>query len=56
MQIKTTLAVLALSLAPGLALAQGCNDHEVKAESASSCAAGASWDEVKSACVINPTS
>jgi hypothetical protein len=55
MQIKTLLATIALSLAPGLAMAQGC-DHGGKAETASSCMAGATWDEAKAACVANPTS
>lgn len=56
MKIKTTLAAIALSLAPGLALAQGCHSDQIKAESASSCVPGATWDEAKSACVANPTS
>jgi hypothetical protein len=56
MKIKTTLAVIALSLTPGLAIAQGCHSDQVKADSASSCMPGASWDEAKAACVTNPTS
>lgn len=55
MQIRTMLTALALSLAPGLALAQEC-DRGVKDETASSCVAGYSWDEATSACVANPTS
>ena len=54
--IKTTLTVIALSLAPGLALAQGCHGDKAKAETASSCVPGSTWDETKSACVTNPTS
>ncbi len=54
MKLKTTLAVIALSLAPTLALAGGgCSDKEI---TASSCVAGATWDEAKGACVANPTS
>jgi hypothetical protein len=56
MQIRTTLAAIALSLAPGLALAQGGCDHGMKEVTASSCMAGFTWDEGKAACVANPTS
>jgi hypothetical protein len=56
MKFKTTLAVIALSLAPGLALAQGCNGDKVKDETASSCTPGATWDAATSSCVSNPTS
>jgi hypothetical protein len=56
MKIRTTLAVIALSLAPGLALAQGCRGDQIKDKTASSCMAGSTWDETKSACVANPTS
>jgi hypothetical protein len=52
MKIKTTLAVLALSLAPTLSLAgPGCSGMERTKVTASSCAEGAVWDEVKGACV-----
>ncbi len=54
MKIKTTLAVIALTLAPTMTFAY-CNG-DVKQESASSCMAGATWDEAKGACVANPTS
>ena len=54
MTIKTTLAVIALTLAPSLVFAQ-CGD-KMKDETAASCAAGAVWDEAKGACVANPTS
>lgn len=50
---KTTLAVLALTLAPGFAFAQ-CSGDKLK-EEAASCVAGATWDEAKGACVENPT-
>ncbi len=56
MKFKAALAAIALSLTPGLAIAQGCNKDEINVESASSCIAGSSWDEVKGACVANPTS
>jgi hypothetical protein len=56
MKIRTTLAAIALSLAPGLALAQGCHSDQIKQETASSCMAGATWDEAKGSCVTNPTS
>lgn len=57
MKIKTTLAMIALSLAPGMALAGGdCHGDKVKAESAASCIPGAVWDEAKGACVTTPTS
>ncbi len=56
MQIRTTLAAIALSLAPGIALAQGCHSDQIKDDTASSCAPGATWDSARSACVANPTS
>ena len=49
MKIKTTLAVIALTLAPSLALAQGCN-HE-RLQSVSQCAVGQVWDAVSQTCV-----
>ena len=59
MKLKTTLAVLALSLslAPGMALAEGgCSGYKAKDVTASSCIPGSTWDETKSSCVANPTS
>ncbi len=57
MKIKTTLAVIALSFSPTLALAGGgCSDMKAKEITASSCMAGSTWDETKGACVANPTS
>jgi len=55
MKIKTTLAVIALTLAPTMTFAY-CNGDKVKQETAASCAAGATYDEAKGACMINPTS
>lgn len=55
MKIKTTLAVIALALAPTMSFAQ-CNSDKVKLESAASCAAGSAWDEAKGACVASTTS
>jgi hypothetical protein len=54
MKIATSLSVLFLTIAPGLALAQGC-PHE-KLEQAASCVPGTVWDDAKGACVNNPTS
>ena len=54
MTIKTTLAVIALTLAPAVAFAQ-CEGKGMD-QTAASCAAGAVWDEAKGACVANPTS
>jgi hypothetical protein len=55
MKIKTTLAVIALTLAPTMSFAY-CSGDKVKQETAASCMAGATWDEAKGACVANPTS
>lgn len=56
MKIKTTIAaVIALMLAPTLSFAQ-CSGRDGKDETASSCVAGATWDEAKGACVANPSS
>jgi hypothetical protein len=55
MKIKTTLAVIALTLAPSFAFAQ-CSGDKMKEVTAASCVPGAVWDEAKGACVINPTS
>ena len=48
--MKTTLAVLALTLIPSLAAAMGCNsaDHT---KQVMSCAMGSSWDEGTQKCV-----
>jgi hypothetical protein len=55
MKIALTLSALALSVMPAMAYS-GCSGDKMKAETASSCAPGATWDAVKSACVENPTS
>lgn len=57
MKITSTLAAIALALAPGLALAQGgCHGQQAKLTTASSCIQGYSWDEAKAACVLTPSS
>lgn len=57
MKITTMLAAVALSLAPGLALAGGgCHGMESKLDTASSCVQGYVWDEAKGACVQTPSS
>ncbi len=48
MKIKTTLAVIALTLAPALALAQGC--EHTKVQSASQCAAGQVYNAETQTC------
>jgi hypothetical protein len=55
MKIALTLSALALSVMPAMAYS-GCSGDKVKAETASSCAPGSTWDTVKAACVENPTS
>ena len=51
MKIKMTLAVLALTLAPSLALAQGCMTKTTQ-QSASQCAAGQVWNETTQSCAV----
>jgi hypothetical protein len=55
MKIALTLSALALSVLPAMAYS-GCSGDKMKAETASSCAPGATWDPVKSACVESPSS
>lgn len=55
MKIALTLAALAVSLVPTLALAQGCHD-KMKDETASSCVPGYGWDAATSTCVPTPSS
>jgi hypothetical protein len=55
MQIKTTLAVIALTLAPTMSFAY-CGGDKAKQETAASCMPGAVWDEATAACVTTPTS
>lgn len=54
MKIKTTLAVIALTLAPGLAAAM-CSDYDKAKVTASACQDGQTWDAATQACVT-PTS
>lgn len=49
MKIKTTLAVLAVTLAPSFAAAM-CSDYE-HTKQVMTCAAGSSWDETTQKCV-----
>lgn len=57
MKITTMLAAIALTLAPGLALAGGgCRGMETTLDTASSCVQGFVWDEAKGACVQTPSS
>lgn len=53
MKIRTTLATLAILLAPGLAVAGGCHKDE---QVTMSCAEGMVWDEAKATCVNRPSS
>lgn len=55
MKIKTTLAMIALALAPSVALAQGCV-HENMSQSASQCAPGQVWDATSQTCVTPASS
>jgi hypothetical protein len=55
MTFRITLATLALALLPTVAAAQGCHG-EKKEISASSCMEGHVWDDVKGACVLQPSS
>jgi hypothetical protein len=50
MKIKTTFAALAMILAPGLALAEGCV-HQRQQEAAVSCATGTALDAATGKCV-----
>jgi hypothetical protein len=57
MKFATTLAAIALSMTPGLALAGGgCPGQKAKLTTASSCMQGYVWDEAKGTCVITPSS
>lgn len=54
MKIALTVTALALSVMPAMAYS-GCGD-KVKAETASSCAPGSTWDAEKAACTVTPSS
>jgi predicted outer membrane protein len=56
MKIRMTIAVFALSLAPALAFAQGCDHSKAKQITASSCKAGTTWDAAKGTCIDTPAS
>ena len=51
MKTKALLAALALTLAPTVSLAMGCNFGHTKEEVAISCAAGSTYDEASKTCV-----
>lgn len=51
MKIKTTLAVIALTLAPSFALAGGCNFGKTNLQSVSQCAVGQIFDEATQTCI-----
>ena len=51
MTMKTLLAALALILAPGLAVAQGCSDRQAIQDASMSCAVGSIYDAKTNACV-----
>ncbi|NJM82121.1 MAG: hypothetical protein HC844_06175 [Tabrizicola sp.] len=56
MKIKLALTAIVLALAPAMSFAgEGCGDS-AKEVTASSCISGTTWDEVKGACVANPSS
>ncbi len=57
MKIKTTLAVIALALTPGWALAKtGCSGMERIDTTAASCAEGFVWDSGTGTCIEQSTS
>jgi hypothetical protein len=57
MKIKTTLAVIALTLAPTFALAAGgCNYGETRMQSVSQCPVGQTYDAATQTCVAAVTS
>jgi hypothetical protein len=51
MTLKTTLVALALTLSPGLALAQGCPHDRSLQEASISCAEGTTLDAVTGKCL-----
>jgi hypothetical protein len=55
MTLKMTFAVIALTLAPGLAMAQCHGMKDVKI-TASACGEGMVWDTVAQSCVVQPSS
>jgi len=55
MTLKMTFAAIALTLAPGLAIAQ-CNEMKDTKITASACGEAMVWDTVSQSCVSKPTS
>jgi hypothetical protein len=55
MKIKTTLAVIALTLAPSLAAAM-CSDKSDMKVTASACAEGQVWDQATGTCTLPSSS
>lgn len=53
MNTKIILAALALTIAPSVATAMGCNGGDHK--QAASCQIGSSWDADKGVCVADAT-
>jgi hypothetical protein len=51
MTLKTTLVALALTLAPGLALAEGCPHDDSYQDAAISCAQGTTLDAATGKCL-----
>ncbi len=56
MKIKTSFAALALILAPGLAVAQGCIHEDAVKDASISCAVGSTLDAATGKCVPGTTS
>lgn len=56
MMLKTTFAVIALTLAPALALAEGGCHWEKTRTTASACAEGTVFDAATGTCVAQPSS
>lgn len=52
--LKTLTIAATLALAPGIALAMGCDSS--KHEQAQSCATGSSWDSASQTCVPTASS
>ena len=55
MKIALTLAALALSVSPALAYA-GCAASKARAETASTCLPGTTWDAATATCTATPSS
>ncbi|HSF64950.1 MAG TPA: hypothetical protein VLA78_11210 [Paracoccaceae bacterium] len=55
MKIKTTLAVIALTLAPGIAAAQ-CSGYDTSKVTASACQEGQTWNPTTQTCTTPSSS